>query len=480
MNDIHDSKSAKIRLNPEEALIFTWNKLLQVVKIHDQTNELVNQASRQFIRSLSQHFESTDCLTVEATRGRFYVQKQKILHRYETLSIIQSLLSLFESLGVTGFSFMGFPDDDQLKHVVMFAQILNKAFKQEDPGQWIDSQLEKNGIDWVRVIHAKTNEELLDDEKIKKRAWSIYSYTYNSIFDVTEKIASGKQTGIRKSMRVVQNLADMVINDDPVLLGLSTIKDYDNYTYTHSVNVAILSMCLGQKIGLSKKSLVRLGLCGLFHDLGKIDIDVSILNKPGALTETEFEQVQKHSLNSVRQILKLQTVQKIKAQIVLPLFEHHLKYNLSGYPKVKWSKPISLFGRIITIADVYDALTSVRIYRPVAISQDNALKIMIEESGRDFDPTLLKWFVNMIGTYPVGTVLELSDGQKGLVIKSISEGSSSRPRVILLVADEQDGYTKGRECDLSEKDPHTKEYRYQIVQAYNPSQLGIRTADFFL
>lgn len=470
----------KEQYKPEETLIFAWNKLIHIVKIHDDTNELVYNAAVDFIKSVKRFSSSADSVTVEAARGRFYLQDQKLLHRNETITIIQSLMSFFDSIGVTGFSFSVLLDKSHINEVITFTRILNQAVKKAVPVDSIAESIESNELNWVKIIYTREEKKEYDSDQIKERAKKVYSYAYNSVYDVTQKIAAGKRSGIRKSIRIVQDMADMIINEDPLLLGLSTIKDYDNYTYNHSVNVAILSMYLGEKIGLSKKSLIRLGICGLFHDLGKVDIDLGIINKPGKLTDLEYSTVQEHSLNSVRQILKLQTFRKFKAQIILPPFEHHLKYDLSGYPKVNWNNPISLFGRILAICDVYDALSSARSYRPVGISQDRALGIMLESSGRDFDPILLKWFINMVGIFPVGTLLEFSDGAMGLVIRSNAEGDPSRPIVVLLVPDNMGGYKKGKEVDLSVQDPVTGQYLRTIVQSYNPSQKGIRTADFLL
>eukprot|EP00362_Geleiidae_sp_MMETSP1317_P000883 CAMPEP_0201283660 /NCGR_PEP_ID=MMETSP1317-20130820/37106_1 /ASSEMBLY_ACC=CAM_ASM_000770 /TAXON_ID=187299 /ORGANISM="Undescribed Undescribed, Strain Undescribed" /LENGTH=124 /DNA_ID=CAMNT_0047600729 /DNA_START=167 /DNA_END=538 /DNA_ORIENTATION=- len=123
-------------------------------------------------------------------------------------------------------------------------------------------------------------------------------------------------------MRLVQNMIDMVVNDNQIFLSLSTIRDYDDYTFTHSINVAILSVSLGHKIGLSKSSLETLSLSALFHDLGKIDIPHTILNKPDKLTEPEFQIIKQHSLDSVRRIIKLRTSRKKKISILLPPFKH--------------------------------------------------------------------------------------------------------------------------------------------------------------
>ena len=154
-------------------------------------------------------------------------------------------------------------------------------------------------------------------QKRKERARTSYFYALDSLKEVAEKISHQKKVGVRKSLRVIQNMVDLVMEDEPILLGLSTIRDYDDYTFTHSVNVAILSMCLGQRMGLSRTSLHRLGVCGLFHDLGKLDIPIEIINQPGKLSQSEFEEIKKHTIHSVAQIIKLEAPHDLKAKILL-------------------------------------------------------------------------------------------------------------------------------------------------------------------
>lgn len=181
----------------------------------------------------------------------------------------------------------------------------------------------------------------------------------HALHDIADRLTTNRNAGLGKSVQLVQNMVDLVMRDDNVLLDLSTIHDYDDYTFTHSVNVGILALCMGRRIGLSKVAMSRLGLSALFHDVGKIDVPQKVLNKPGKLTDNEFKVIQQHSLNSVRRILKLRASYERKAGILMAPFEHHLRYDLSGYPRTPRSKrPISLFGRIITIADVYDAITA--------------------------------------------------------------------------------------------------------------------------
>lgn len=200
--------------------------------------------------------------------------------------------------------------------------------------------------------------------------------------------------------------------------------------------------------------------------------------------------MKQHSLISVRLITKIKAERDRKAQILLPPFEHHLKYDLSGYPQTNRKKEVSLFGRILTIADVYDAITSPRVYRPSVLSQDRALGFMLEGAGTDFDPILLKVFINMLGVYPVGTLLKLDKGV-GLVTiqpddtapheeenKSSNGFNGTRPWIILLASDGKGGIKKGREVSLAERDPVTGKFLRNIVASLSPSEFGIQPAEF--
>ena len=315
-------------------------------------------------------------------------------------------------------------------------------------------------------------------ERTTKKAMRTYGYAMNSLQTLSVKLSAGRYAGIGKAVHLVQNMVDLIMDDDNVLLGLSTIRDYDDYTFTHSVNVAILSICLGNRIGLSRTLLGKLGLSGLFHDLGKIDVPLEILNKPDRLSEEERAELQKHSLNSVRRIIRLRASFDKKADILLPPFEHHLKFDLSGYPKTPRKKPLSLLGRIVAIADVYDAITSQRIYRARFLSPDQALGLMLKGAGTDFDPILLKVFVNMLGVYPLGTILKFEDGEMGMVTTPPDSGQNSSELWVMQLKDNGDGtYTKGFVQSLGRWDQDRGGFRRRIRESCHPSELGIQPAE---
>ncbi len=315
-------------------------------------------------------------------------------------------------------------------------------------------------------------------EIAQKKAMRTYGYAMSSLQTLSQKLSAGRYAGIGKAVHMVQNMVDLIMDDDNILLGLSTIRDYDDYTFTHSVNVAILSVCLGNRIGLSRTLLGRLGLSGLFHDLGKIDVPIKILNKPGRLEDDELAELQKHSLNSVRRIIRLRASYDKKAEILLPPFEHHLKYDLSGYPKTPRNRPLTLLGRIVAIADVYDAITSQRIYRSRFLSPDQALGLMLKGSGTDFDPILLKVFINMLGVYPLGTILKFDNGELGMVTTPPDKEKGSSELWVLLLQDNGDStYTKRYLMSLGSWDRERGGFNRPILESCHPSELGIQPAE---
>ena len=472
-----------------EEFIRTFYKLVQLAKIHEDNNQLLLECIEELMQVIARLLVDDDQITLQISRGNIYMQDEKLRYRREIDSLINNLLRYLEKRNLPGLCFFTDIQDASAKGIIEFSRILNNAKQHEDPLKWFVQQLENQGFAWAEVVYEQdappedqppeTDPQDQVQER-KEKARKSYFYALDSLKEVAEKISCQKKAGVRKSLRVIQNMVDLVMEDEPILLGLSTIRDYDDYTFTHSVNVTILSMCLGQRIGLSRTSLHLLGVCGLFHDLGKLDIPIEIINQPGKLNQSEFEEIKKHTIYSVTQIIKLHAPHDLKAKILLPPFEHHMKYDLSGYPKTNRKKPVSLFGRIITIADVFDAITSPRVYRHMAFSPDQALNIMLDGAGTDFDPILLKMFINMLGVYPIGSLLELDTGELGLVMDNDTTFDGARPTVLLLAEGGNGGYTRDGVADLTERDAESGAFRRNIVKSIHPSTRGIQPAEFLI
>jgi HD-GYP domain-containing protein (c-di-GMP phosphodiesterase class II) len=463
-----------------EVLLRAFYRLIQTIKIHQDNNHLLIECAKDLVDSMAPWWVDENYLTIKVSKGRFILEDEKLLYRRENTNLIQEMLQYFEQRRLQGLRFHHPVKDCAFEEILTLFRILNQAESQSEPVKWLDEQLDEASFLWVEIVQNPQVDSEKRDLERREMARRTYSYALSSLREVSEKIVSERRAGTRKLKRITQNMVDLLTEDESVLLGMSTVRDYDDYTYTHSVNVAILSLCLGKRIGLSRVSLTRLGVCGLVHDLGKVEIPREILNKPGKLTYYEFEEMKRHPIKSVRQIIKLRASRDLKAKIVLPPFEHHLKYDLSGYPQVKSKKRVSLFGRILTIADVFDALTSPRIYRHRALSPDHVLCMMLEGSGKDFDPILLKVFLNMLGVYPIGTFLYLDTGEIGIVVESSKNGDKARPKILLLKDDGQGGFQKDKVVDLAEKDSRSGLFRRNPKKSINPSVLGIQAAKFLV
>ena len=464
-----------------ETLIRSFFSMVQTSRIHRDNNQLALKCAHNFVAGCQAAFQNQGELRLRIANDRLYVQEEKLNFHRGTVALIQNMIEYLSKRGLGGFNISEAVRQCPLEEVLNAARLINNAQGHEDPFEWLSFEVETSGIHWITLQPYSETDLSEPPMELKERALKTYSYALTAVKDVVEKIASHKPPGIRHTTRLAQSMVDLMIENESVFLAMSTIRDYDDYTFTHSVNVAILSMCLAKHIGVPKQSLERLSLCGLFHDLGKIDIPKSIINKEGKLTDKEFKQIQMHSLLSVQHIATLRTSRERKASMLLPPFEHHLKYDLSGYPQTHRKSPISFFGRILTISDVFDAITSPRIYRPTALSPDRALKFMHTGTGKDFDPILLKAFIDMIGLLPIGTVLELDTGELALVVKNGKPAHPSRPRAVILKKDKKTGeFCKGKTISLADKDLTTGAYLRNIVGTRHCSHLNIQPVDFML
>lgn len=402
-----------------ERLIQSLFRLFQVVKIHQPNNQLFIESIIAFRSALDEISLERDHPTLRIIRNRFYLDEERLYLSATLAKTAEKLIEYLETRSIHGLKFYA-SDEITDEDLVKFAKLLNLADREADPLSWLQVQFDIENCSWVELMtdhDLKSSGSGAGSDQGEATASSgggsnrqtmttmvrkTYSHALASIVNMTRKLASQKRVGIQKSKRVIQNLIDILTEDESILLGMTTIRNYDDYTYTHSVNVAILAMCLGQRLGLSRPAIEQLGLSALFHDLGKVEVRLDLIQKTGHLTDTEYEEVKTHSLHSVSQILRLNADHTLKKKLLLPPFEHHLGTDLSGYPQSDRTTPMSLYGRILAVADIYDAMTSGRSYRPVPISPDKALEMMVAEAGKKIDAVILKAFIDMIGVYPVG------------------------------------------------------------------------------
>jgi HD-GYP domain-containing protein (c-di-GMP phosphodiesterase class II) len=243
------------------------------------------------------------------------------------------------------------------------------------------------------------------------------------------------------------------------------------------VNVSILSIALGQRLGLSKKMLTELGLVALFHDIGKIEIPAEILNKATNFNDDEWKVIKKHPAWGVKALLKLKGMDHSSIRSAIVAFEHHMNYDLSGYPKVRNYPELDFYSRLVSLADQYDAMTSSRVYSRIPLAPDKALSIMMERSTTQLDPLLFKFFINMVGVFPIGTLVMLDTKELGLVYES-EVIFADRPRVLIII-DQKGQSVNGPVVNLTEKG-ETGKYLRSIVKTLDPNKYKINLAEYLL
>lgn len=228
----------------------------------------------------------------------------------------------------------------------------------------------------------------------------------------------------------VEDIVDEILNYNSLMINMVDLKYFDDYTYQHSVNVAVLSIIIGVALKLNRNKLYLLGLAALLHDIGKVFIKKEILNKPGKLTDEEFEIIKNHVVYGYNYLKK---EFNFPVQSFMGALDHHEKYDGTGYPNQKAGNKISLYGRIISIADVYDALSSERPYR-VAMLPSEATEYLMGGAGSSFDYELVKLFVRKVAPYPLGTCVVLTNGYKGIVINN-HDDACLRPKIRVFEVD---------------------------------------------
>ncbi|MDX1673509.1 MAG: HD-GYP domain-containing protein [Longimicrobiales bacterium] len=274
-----------------------------------------------------------------------------------------------------------------------------------------------------------------DDAQAKERAKRAYFQTVEVAKNVLGDTRLGRSVNARRVKRAVQSIVDQVLTNETSIMGMTALRDYDDYTFTHCVNVCIFAVVLGQKLGLNKLQLYELGLGGLFHDIGKMRIDEAITNKPGALTEEEFEQMKQHTTEGLLALFHMHGFGEVPFRAMLMAYEHHMKIDLTGYPENQRDREPTLFSKIIAVADGFDAATSNRSYQSVPWRPEEALKEMQDNPKRGYDPLLVKALINVTGIFPVGTLVILDTHEMAVVTAPNPDPSKINQPIIKVIYD---------------------------------------------
>lgn len=371
-------------------------------------------------------------LLVGRKEAAFYLVGGELFFEALSVPIDQSLALLMEQFTAREVSGIIFKPGLRETELIKFALLMSKepAFFVDRGG--IAQAIAREGITHIELhrvlLVEKTVGGAVKDKERKKKTVEIFMDAVETVKEMVHAVHLDKALNMRKMNTTVQTMVDNILDNRDALMGLTSIKTYDEYTFAHSVNTAILAISLGTFLSLEKTQVAALGMAGLLHDIGKVRVPLEIINKPGELTDEEWELVKRHPIEGA---LILSGIPGVTKLAMVTAFEHHQHGDVRGYPWIDDRPQQHPFSQIISLADAYEAITAARVYYNVQMPSDQAVRILLKKRGT-FDPTLVKSFVNMIGIFPIGTLLKLDTGEIGLVLHQARD--LMRPRVLLLSA----------------------------------------------
>jgi putative nucleotidyltransferase with HDIG domain len=329
------------------------------------------------------------------------------------------------------------------------------------------TRLQQKGVS--RIVIGRLSIEAAEDTPVTgiAAARKIYGSAVETAEQLWQAAKSGEKPDPNAARMIIDSLAKMVGGDRTSLLALTSLKRYDNYTFTHMVNVSVLAMAQARSLNLEGTLLREFGFAALMHDIGKVNTPQEVLNKPDKLTAEEFDIMQRHVVDGAH-ILRRTPEMPALAPIVA--FEHHLRQDLSGYPRGIGHRNLNLCTQIVSIADVYDALRSTRVYRE-GLPSDRIKSIMGKKEDPAFNQRLLRRFINLIGLFPIGTLVRLNTEEIGVVTHE-HPADPFRPQV--KIVRDRDGGALDEALLVNTWEPDGRgNYTWAVVEAVDPEAAGI-------
>lgn len=384
--------------------------------------------------------------------GTLFVEDHLFMQEFPAALEIAKLLETHELAGIEFHAGLSTEDIQGL---------LNLLHAGGGKGEAFAEALEKNGAKKIRAVAAE------DDDDDAGQPRKVYRKALKVVDQIFQDVRMGEIPSSTEALKVVKSMAQMTINEPHALFALSMLKDYDNYTFTHSVNVSVIALAVGRACNVSEDQLKTLGLGGLLHDLGKLRVDVNIITKPGRLTDAEFDEIKLHPGFGAEIIAEMEGVTEEVMSIVLG---HHLRYDQAGYPASAMARGDSPLVQMTAIADAYDAMTTLRSYqRP--FTPRNAIARLKEISGSSLHPDFVMRFVESLGAYPVGSLVRLDSNEIGLVVRvDIQDPNLADIKVIF--NSDGDLLEEPYQLHLGPDQPR------RIVAEVDPYTKGIEVTDF--
>jgi HD-GYP domain-containing protein (c-di-GMP phosphodiesterase class II) len=455
-----------------EALVIHLFAASKTLRLYDMKNRAAQRALADVMTPLRTLLEREGRVLIRSSNDFLLLNEYRITVESQHYGPFEYWVAEMKKRGVEAIEFGAAAGGEDVSAFLL-------EFFKVDPGEdacaEIERRLQTAGVDTIAVTRYVERETVLADVRrqvtdVRQDSNRVYFRTVALMGNVLRTAEETHVLQVRKAKRLTQQMVDIIQSDESMLLGLASIRDFDAYTFAHCVNVCVLSMLIGDRMRMEKADVARLGLTALMHDIGKTYIPATILNSTGKLNEREWELMKYHTFFGVKELSRVHALRDAVDSMFVSI-QHHAQFNGNGYPQRPGGWKLRLFSRIVTVADYYDAMTAYRVYQKEPITPDQALQFILQNAGNIFDPFVAKVFIQAMGLFPVGTIVELDRGEIGVVTRQNADNKLlHRPVVEVL---HTDGGSMTREIiDLSERDPEGA-YIRTIKRALHETQVSV-------
>jgi len=465
-----------------EDIFIRFSSSLRTAQIYEPNNDT-------FIRQINLLFDLIQTILKNEGKAHFQFQANTLFFntvriKFDFLSYhnFKFLADIFKEreIGTLGFE-PGLNHEELTQFVTLF---VDGEEEKENPFENFEAKIKEKGIGhiFLEKVHPSDTVGGKEEEGFMQSAVKVFFKSITHLKEVVEREKQKKMVKLKTTRRLMQSIVNLISQNESFMVGLTNIKNYDEYTLNHSTNVCVLAVCFGRRLGFEKRELVDLGVSAFFHDIGKLAISKEILDKPGKLDENEMKIMQTHPWHGAKKLACLKELSILPVSALNVAMEHHIWSNLTGagYPKY-WKKNYTdLFSRITKICDFFDAVTTERPYRKKTATREEAVSWLLEKTGTEFDAVLLKVFANMIGVYPIGSLVVLDTGAWGIVTEVNPDIAYMTKPKVKIIADKKGNKIDGKIIDLAEKNPKTEKFKKTIVKTLDPYEYDINVADYFI
>ena len=438
---------------------------LRGAQLYSPSHPLVQRAFDSLNESLTQLLTDQPSIAVGIIGNEIIVGELPIPRAAESMG---EMIRRLKSLGIERIAFERGVTPEELQRLAMTIAHPERRPAEAAPGvEAADPLAVFNDLQHIRVGRIQTEEKKEETSADVAAIRRLYSDATNLAGSVWEMAKNEGMPDPKAARALVDSLAQAVSANRTALIALTALKNYDNYTFTHMVNVSVLTMSQARAMGIDGAPLRELGLAALMHDIGKVRTPTEILNKPDKLTDNEFEIMRMHVVDGAEILRRTPEMPAIAPVIA---FEHHLRLDGTGYPYGVQRNGLNIGTQLCGIADVYDAMRSQRVYQQ-AFPSDRILQVLKRNDGHQFDQHLVRRFTQLLGIYPPGNLVRLDDGAIAVVV-AVHAPEPFKPRVKLVVTNKGERLETPLEMNLWEKAPETPGPK-SVTASLDPAEYAI-------